>query len=367
VVDAVVVVPTAREECLARFLDAWEDELASATILVVEDGPERTFSTSGDNVQHFAWCDIDERLGDAAWIIPRRSGCVRSFGCWLATQMQPDMIVALDDDTRPDPAYPEFLESHWARLQSAADPAWVSTLDSVSPRGVPYFATDREAPVVINHGLWNGVPDFDAATQLLASRVEISTDWSDQTIPRGSYFPMCSMNIAWRPQFAAAMYFLLMGPEYPFDRFGDIWGGVLAKRIADHLGFAVNSGSPAILHERESNVFTNLAKESRGLAVNESFWRAVDSVVLSADSVPSAYAQLADRLPLEQEEFAALRRAMRIWAELFDTAPARSPILARDDQTIAANGREANGQLPPRVSANNSVAGHPAVSNGATR
>jgi hypothetical protein len=133
---------------------------------------------------------------------------------------------------------------------------------------------------------------------------------------------MCSMNIAWRPQLTPAMYFLLMGPRYPFDRFGDIWAGVLAKRIADHLGLAVNSGSPGVLHERASNVFANLAKESRGLAVNETFWRAVDSVVLSAESVAGAYAQLAERLPLEQQEFTQLRRAMRIWADLFGTTSA---------------------------------------------
>jgi hypothetical protein len=315
--EAIVVVPTAREVSLAGFLEAWQQELADATILVVEDGPERTFSVTGANVRHLAWCDIEDQLGDAAWIIPRGSGCVRSFGCWVAHEMRPDMIVALDDDTRPDPAHPGFLNAHWARLQSAADPAWVSTLDAASPRGMPYFTTDREASVVLNHGLWSGVPDFDAATQLLSSRVEIPAEWSDRTIPRGSYFPMCSMNIAWRPEFTAAMYFLLMGPEYPFDRFGDIWGGVLAKRIADHLGLAVNSGSPGILHERASNVFSNLAKESRGLAVNETFWRAVDSVVLTAESVPGAYAELADRLPLEQQEFWQLRRAMRAWAELF--------------------------------------------------
>jgi hypothetical protein len=322
-VEAVVVVPTAREASLAGFLDAWRHELSRATVLVVEDGPERTFAITGANVQHVAWCDIEDRLGDAAWIIPRGSGCVRSFGCWVADQMRPDMIVALDDDTRPDPAHPGFLDAHWARLQSAADPAWVSTLDAASPRGMPYFVTSREPVVVLNHGLWSGVPDFDAATQLLASRVEISAEWSDQTIPRGSYFPMCSMNIAWRPEFTAAMYFLLMGPEYPFDRFGDIWGGVLAKRVADHLGLAMNSGSPGILHERASNVFANLAKESRGLAANETFWRAVDSVVLTAESVPAAYAELSDRLPLEGEEFEQLRRAMRTWAELFGATPAR--------------------------------------------
>ncbi|HME05337.1 MAG TPA: hypothetical protein VKG38_20100 [Solirubrobacteraceae bacterium] len=320
---AVVVVPTARAASIADFLSAWEHELSEATVLVVEDGPERSFSVTGADVQHLAWCDIEQQLGDAAWIIPRGSGCVRSFGCWLASQMQADMIVALDDDTRPDPEHPGFLDGHWARLQSAEDPAWVSTLDHASPRGMPYFATTRESSVMLNHGLWNGVPDFDAATQLLAGRVEISAEWSDQTIPRGRYFPMCSMNIAWRPEFTAALYFLLMGPDHPFDRFGDIWGGVLAKRVADHLGFAVNSGSPCVIHERASNVFANLAKESRGLAVNETFWRAVDSVVLTAESVPAAYGQLADRLPLDQEEFVLLRRAMRTWAELFPTTSAR--------------------------------------------
>jgi hypothetical protein len=320
--DAVVVVPTAREESLAGFLDAWREELAGATILVVEDGPERTFSVTGANVRHLAWPDIESQLGDSAWVIPRGSGCVRSFGCWLAWRMQPDMIVALDDDTRPDPAHPDFLAAHWTRLQSARDPAWVSTLDLASPRGMPYYQASREPTVVLNHGLWSGVPDFDAATQLVSSRIEIAADWSDQTIPRGRYFPMCSMNVAWRPEFTAAMYFLLMGPQYAFDRFGDIWGGVLAKRIADHLGVAVNSGSPGILHERASNVFANLAKEARGLAANETFWRAVDTVVLTAETVPGAYAQLAERLPLEEDEFVPMRRAMRVWAELFEDAPA---------------------------------------------
>lgn len=84
--DVVVVVPTARETSLAGFLDAWRDELAQATILVIEDGPERTSALGGANVQRFARCDIEDELGDAAWIIPPDSGCIRSFGCWRAHQ-----------------------------------------------------------------------------------------------------------------------------------------------------------------------------------------------------------------------------------------------------------------------------------------
>ncbi len=315
--NGVVVVPSAREVSMRGFLDAWSEELAGATIVVVEDSPEPSFAIGAANVRHLAWCDIDAELGEAAWIIPRGTGCIRSFGCWIAAQTNADMIVALDDDTRPDPAHPGFLEAHWARLQTASDLAWTSTLESARPRGFPYFTTERDAPVVLNHGLWSGVPDFDAPTQLVSSRVPIPTAWRDQTIPRGHYFPMCSMNLAWRREFTPAMYFLLMGPEYPFDRFGDIWGGVLAKRVADHLRYAVNSGSPGVLHERASDVFTNLTKESRGLAVNETFWCAVDSVVLTSDTVSGAYAELADRLALDGEKFMPIRRAMRTWAELF--------------------------------------------------
>ncbi len=344
--EAVVVVPTARERSLAEFLDAWSGELAGATILVIEDGPHRTFAVSGRNVHHFAWCDIEDQLGDAAWIIPRGSGCIRSFGCWVAYHMRPDLVVTLDDDTRPDPAHPGFLDAHWTRLQTAQDPACTSTLDAANPRGVPYFALNREPLAVVNHGLWSGVPDFDAATQLLATRVPVPATWSDRTIPRGTYFPMCSMNLAWRREFTPAMYFQLMGPDYPFDRFGDIWAGVLAKRVADHLGFAVNSGSPGIIHERASNVFTNLAKESRGLARNETFWRAVDSVVLTAERVASTYSQLAERLPLDQAEFAQLRDAMLTWARLFGDDETSAQLNGRVNGLTRARGQR-KGELTP--------------------
>ena len=63
-----------------------------------------------------------------------------------------------------------------------------------------------------------------------------------------------------------------------------------------------------IEHSRASNVWANLRKESRGLEVNETFWRAVDSVVLTRDTVAGAYAELADRLPLDDDYF---RRSAR--------------------------------------------------------
>jgi hypothetical protein len=316
---SVVIVPSNREEQIARFLEVWREEMASATILIVEDNPGKTFDVRGDNVIHYAWDDIHSVLGSKSWIVPSGSGCVGSFGVYMAHRLRPDMIVQLGDDCYPDPAYPGFLERHWSRLQEATDDAWVSSVDSpgVGMRGEPYFTRSRRPRVVLNHGLWSRVPDYDAPTQLLTARMPMPIAWKNFTVPRGRYFPMCSMNIAWRAELSPAMYFLLMGPSHAFDRFGDIWSGVLVKRVADHLGLAINSGEPAIDHQRASNVWRNLRKEAPGLEVNETFWRAVDSVVLTEESIGAAYAELARKLPLEGDYFTKLRQAMQEWTELF--------------------------------------------------
>jgi hypothetical protein len=314
-----VVIPTIREPNMRDFLTAWRAELAAAHVIVVEDNPERTFNL-GDapNVTHYSWQDIDRDLGEAGWVIPRRTDCVRSYGLWKAFREAPDMIVTLDDDCYPEPSQPDYLDRHWARLeQGGSDEAWVSSGQGVVPRGVPYFARSRDWPCALNHGLWNRIPDFDAPTQLLQARAPSEFIHVEQTIPTGKYFPMCGMNIAFRPAISPAMYFLLMGRNYPVDRFGDIWCGILAKKICDHLGFAVNSGSPEIVHQRASNVWDNLRKEAHSLRWNEELWQAVDSVVLRGATAAECYAEIATGLPLHGEYWDELKKAMCQWLELF--------------------------------------------------
>jgi hypothetical protein len=316
---ATVVVPTIREAGMRGFLEAWQSRLGDAHLIVVEDNPQRSFNLgTRANVTHYAWEEIDRDLGALAWIVPRRTDCVRSYGLWKAWQEDPDMVVTLDDDCHPDPAQGDFLAQHWARLQgSGRDEAWVSTGEGIAPRGMPYFARHRERPCMLNHGLWSGCPDFDAPTQLLQARAPGEFVPVDQTIPAGKYFPMCGMNIAFRPALAPAMYFLLMGQAQPVDRFGDIWCGLLAKKICDHLGYAVTSGRPSIAHQRASNVWDNLRKEAHGLRLNEEVWLAVDRVVLTGTTVVDCYAELAASLQLEGPYWAKVREAMQAWSGLF--------------------------------------------------
>jgi hypothetical protein len=141
------------------------------------------------------------------------------------------------------------------------------------------------------------------------------------------------MNLAFRPAMIPALYFLLMGRHrdgsaWPFDRFGDIWAGVLVKKVADHLGFAVTSGAPSVLHSRASNPEVNLQKETPGYPVNEVLWRKVEAVGLSAETVAGCYLQLADNLEMNGEYWATLKSAMKVWVSLFATVEAPRGLVA---------------------------------------
>ena len=314
---AIVVIPTIRKEYITEFLQAWEKEFSAndVGVIVVEDNPRRSFEIARHGVTHYSWEDIDNELKKDAWIIPRRTDCIRSYGYWKAFEQSPDFIITLDDDCLP--CDEDFVQTHRHRLEHGAEDAWTSTGRGARPRGIPYYSTERRLECVLNHGLWKNVPDYDAVTQLMSSRVELSFEPVDQTIPIGRYFPMCGMNLAFKPKLVPALYFLLMGKDYEYDRMGDIWAGIIVKKICDHLGYAVNSGKPLVDHRRASNVWNNLVKEAPGMAVNDSLWQRVDSVVLTGTNVKECYVEISEKLCMKGEYWDRLQLAMRTWSDLF--------------------------------------------------
>jgi hypothetical protein len=63
------------------------------------------------------------------------------------------------------------------------------------------------------------------------------------TIPKGTLFPMCGMNLAFnRELIGPAMYFGLMGDGQPIGRYDDMWAGWCTKvstLLIEHLSFSV--------------------------------------------------------------------------------------------------------------------------------
>lgn len=338
-----LIVPSIREESFRRFITEWAPTglFDRVDLILMEDNPTKTFPTPLEAKHHLCWEDIDKY--DWSYIIPRRSDTVRSFAYWYAWHLGYEFMLTLDDDCYPIEGI-DWDNEHIQMLEMRTK--WYNTLNATTPRGIPYY-NQGQRKVYVNHGLWQGVLDYDAPHQLVNPEGEVY-DWSNKIVPGGAYFPMCGMNVAWRREATVLMYHLLMGRAYayrptrsfaipgsktveakadelsllPFDRFGDIWCGILMKKIADHLQWAVSTGTPYIHHDRASNPFTNLRKEANGIEVNENFWQWIDDVKLVGTDPTQCYRQLAlaiEKFSGEHAEYwKELGNAMLIWADLFD-------------------------------------------------
>ncbi|MBI4062659.1 hypothetical protein HY410_01940 [Candidatus Gottesmanbacteria bacterium] len=319
-----VVIPTIRS---LDFLASWEDLLSSASVIVVEDHKKKEIPTPHgkyQSVYHFTWTDIAKDFDVDEWIFSRQNAGIRSYGFWKAYALGADSIITLDDDCYPVDR--DFIDQHTRNLSLKAPEKWINTYphrNFVFTRGIPYRVRDK-LPVVVSHGLWTNKIDLDAKTQLKVGDINMPAYPSlVQFIPRGIYFPMCSMNLAFRREITPLMYFPLMGFDpygkpWGYDRFDDIWAGIFAKKICDHLGVAVVNGSPFVEHRKASDPHKNLLKEKKGMQTNETLWKAVDQVVLTQKTPVFCYAELVEKIHFPKDKyFKKLREAMMIWANLF--------------------------------------------------
>src|ERR1035437_5271632 len=64
-----LVTPSCRGEQLRLFLDAWTPVRFWDDLIVVEDGPTRTFDLATPH--HYSHADVDADLGPPAWTISR--------------------------------------------------------------------------------------------------------------------------------------------------------------------------------------------------------------------------------------------------------------------------------------------------------
>lgn len=267
-----VVIPTIRDkEHMKKFFSAWKEEFKGCVVHVVFDMPKIPKWVHDDDMKEFnfptmvyCWKDIDKDLGKDSWIIPRKTDCVRSYGYWKAWQYKPLFIVTLDDDVMPQSKH---IETFYKKLFQETYPNhnFYNTIrEGKLPRGTYLETTGCD----VVHGGWLNVPDLSAEEQIKNPYYSKKEHFNEGIIPKGAYFSLCGMNIAWKPEVTKEMYFGLQGPDYPIDRCGDIWCGYhLAEK-----GVMVYTGEPYCYHTRASNVWSNLKKEKNAEVLSKSLY-----------------------------------------------------------------------------------------------
>lgn len=261
-----VVVPTIRPDSLAKFLQAWQDLFLKhkVNLYVVHDGIEPVLEISSGTLKVMS---VREVMGENTDLIFNHNDGVRNLGFAQAYKDGNEVIISLDDDTLP---YGDTIQDHLDALNTRKPISFVNSVEDVYMRGFPYWARE-EAPVMFSHGLWHGVYDFDASTQLVLGTP--TPKLIKQTIPKGVFMPVCVMNVAFRREVTPFYY---QAPMYgKLNRFADIWAGWEVKKAMDERGWAMVSGYATVEHLRASNPFTNLVKEAYGLGCNEEYTQGI--------------------------------------------------------------------------------------------
>lgn len=302
------------------FLNEW-DELRHRRLIVVQDTGEAPPVPDGfDDLTTVTRPEIEADLGKDAWIIPERTSACRSYGYLVAWREGHHTILTLDNDCYPE--RPGWVDGHLGNLDEPATLDWFPSTPLLPfSRGFPYRGRN-ESQVWLSHGTWSGVPDLDAPTALHQPGLRLPPDDTLRTVPRWNFFPVCGMNLAWRRDLTPAMWFGVFGPAYGFDQYDDLWAGVLAKRILDHLGYAAVTGCPSVEHRKQSDVYANLRKQAPGMEMNEHLWRHVRDTPLTAGTVTGCYLQLIDGLPDRMPGdvpgwLPKFKRGAQVWAGLF--------------------------------------------------
>jgi len=276
-----VIVPTIRQEMFIRtFLPAWDHLFTKHEVYLfaVADGENPIvqpyfYNSSGKYV-----ADMVDFTNTELEPIYNFTDACRNLGFYVAKrEIDPDIYISLDDDVLPiegtDP-----IQEHIDALNMSVQLDWQNTSVTHRMRGLPYNLP--EYPVWLSHGVWKGVPDLDAIQQLQHPEMK-DVDCPKITIPRGVYFPLCAMNFAFRKELLPWAYQAPMGRKLAddglpvYDRFADIWSGLVMKHAIDLYQAAAVTGFSTIYHSRASNVYTNLKKEAIGMEVNENIWKKI--------------------------------------------------------------------------------------------
>lgn len=265
--------------------------------------------------------DFLKRIGFGIDNVPMNSDNRRNVGYLMALVDGAEVIISIDDDNYCVAGL-DFIGEHSAGLNQKGDlGTWYNNCELIDaplrvyPRGFPHFARNVTQQVVINAGMWAEDPDCDAITWLHMPTKSTRSSFIDAILPKHTWCPINSQNTALTRAMMVAYWFVRM--DAPMDRFGDIFQGYFALKVAKHFGWTARFGSPIVEHRRNShNYLKDAAAELPAMMVLEEFLPKLLEYKLTGTTVYEAYCSLADFVASQDTPFfSETARLMRLWSE----------------------------------------------------
>ncbi|GAB2277205.1 Probable UDP-arabinopyranose mutase 5 [Dionaea muscipula] len=335
--DEVDIVIGAVQPDLTSFMNEWRPIFSRFHVIIVKDPEmkEELKIVEGFDVKIYQKVDIDKLVGSSSLTTRLFSGySCRYFG-YLVSQKK--YIISFDDDCVPakdnDGLSVDAVAQHIFNLATPATPLFFNTLYDPFRQGTDFvrgypFSMRNGVPCALSCGLWLNLADYDAPTQALKPEHRNSR-YVDAvlTVPSRAMMPISGINIGFNRE--------LMGPallpglklaaegKFRWETVEDIWCGMCAKVVCDHLGYGVKSGLPYVYRNDRGDAIASLKKEWAGVKLMEEAVPFFQSMRLSSAAVTpedclSEIASLAkEKLGPKNPMFAQAADAMMEWVKLW--------------------------------------------------
>lgn len=341
--DEVDIVIAALHSDLTSFLNEWRPVISRFHLIIVMDPDlkEDLEIPEGFNVDVFTKSDIDRVVGSSSTIFSGYS--CRYFGFLVSRKKY---IVSIDDDCVPakdnEGSVVDIMEQHIVNLTTPATPFFFNTLYDPFRKGADFvrgypFSLRTGVTCALSCGLWLNLADYDAPTQALKGG-QRNSRYVDAvlTVPVRAMMPVSGINIAFDRELVGPALFpafrLAKEGKLRWETVEDIWSGMCAKVICDHLGLGVKSGLPYVWRTERGNAVDSLKKEWEGVKLMEEVVPFFESVrlnqasVKAEDCVVEMAKQVKEQLGQSDPVFARAADAMVEWVRLWKAVGTSSAV-----------------------------------------
>ncbi len=262
-------------------------------------------------------------------IVPWNTDNRRNLGHLMAYERGDDITLTIDDDNYPAASdyFGGFAElgDTCERELTHSDSGWFNICSMLRakpdvtfhPRGFPVskrFVNEElrtrkaKSRLVVQAGLWNGVPDVDASTHVTLTLETLGTPGRNCALDQRTWCPFNTQNSAYLTEITPAFYYVSMAEPLAgqkVDRYGDIWASYLARTAIDAykpvddsidvIGF----GDPLANHIRNVHDFLHdLQLETPAMQLNETLLTILLGLKIhGSDNYLDTAGELAELLP----------------------------------------------------------------------
>lgn len=296
--DDVDIVIAALRSDLTSFMEKWRVVFSRFHLIIVKDPDlaEELQIPDGFKYDLYTKSDIDQRVGSASSTILFTGYSCRFFGYLVSRKKY---IIAIDDDCVPAKDEKGFMvdavAQHIFNLSAPATPFFFNTLYDPYVEGADFvrgypFSLRNGVTCALSCGLCLNLADLDAPTQALKPEMR-NTRYVNAvlTVPARTMMPLSGINVAFDRSIIGPALFpglrLAGEGKLRWETVEDIFSGMCAKVVCDHLGLGVKSGLPYVWRNETGNAVESLKKEWEGVKLMEEVVPFFQSARLSKSAV----------------------------------------------------------------------------------